>query len=373
MKKDLFRKAIVLAIIILFVGVVVVPSVMSRSSVNTQKKLAVMSVQNTWIVDDEGDGDFTFIQGAIDDPNVNEGDIIEVYSGTYNENVAVNKKLTIKGIDKEYPPNGDDTGKPVIDGGGSGDVVYINANEVNISNFMIQNNGIVWVDAGIDIQSDYNTISDNIISNNAVGIFIDESNSNNINNNIISNNRRGIHFWGGDLGSCFNVISRNTIKSNNVDGIYMNWFPGQMCMYNHIYYNNFINNTGGNAHDDCSYGFESDNIWDDGKGKGNYWDDYRQKYPEANGLWSKGIWDTPYNVPNLTGFGNPDATYDRYPLIWPYINSKSGSVDIQQNNQVNPQNNQQNILISSKRSFIGSQQSSNPLFFQIVQRLINIR
>jgi len=54
----------------------------------------------TIVVDANGNGDYTTIQAAIDAAAI--GDTIEVWSGTYSENVVVNKALTIKG-------NGTDT------------------------------------------------------------------------------------------------------------------------------------------------------------------------------------------------------------------------------------------------------------------------
>ncbi len=44
-------------------------------------------------VDDEGDGDFISMQTAID--AANPGDIIRVYSGTYNENIEIIKKTSL--------------------------------------------------------------------------------------------------------------------------------------------------------------------------------------------------------------------------------------------------------------------------------------
>jgi len=44
---------------------------------------------------------------------------------------------------------------------------------------------------------------------------------------------------------------------------------------------------------------------------GNYWDDYKEKYPEAEEIDECGIWDTPYSI-------NSDK--DNYPLIEPFEN-----------------------------------------------------
>ncbi|NIA11877.1 MAG: hypothetical protein GWP10_19660 [Nitrospiraceae bacterium] len=49
----------------------------------------------TWVVDDDGGADFTSIQAAVDAASA--GDTIEVRSGTYVENVDVDKRLTLVG------------------------------------------------------------------------------------------------------------------------------------------------------------------------------------------------------------------------------------------------------------------------------------
>ena len=49
----------------------------------------------TWTVDDDGPADFYTIQGAIN--AASPGDTIFVYSGTYYENVVVNKTVSLIG------------------------------------------------------------------------------------------------------------------------------------------------------------------------------------------------------------------------------------------------------------------------------------
>ncbi len=73
--------------------------------------------------------DYTKIQDAVDD--VDEGDTIFVYNGSYTENVWINNKdLTIEGEDREAT---------IIDGGGSGDCIRVDSADVIISGFTIQN------------------------------------------------------------------------------------------------------------------------------------------------------------------------------------------------------------------------------------------
>jgi len=48
---------------------------------------------------------------------------------------------------------------------------------------------------------------------------------------------------------------------------------------------------------------------------GNYWSDYKDKYPDAKETEDCGIWDTPYSMPY-----RPDSDNDNYPLMLPWEN-----------------------------------------------------
>lgn len=193
MQKDFFKKGMVLGIIILFVGAGVAPSISSESwqTKTTYGETPRASSVNvgTIIVDDEGDGNYTCIQDAID--NAHDEDIIEVYSGTYIENVVIDKQLTIAGIAEELG-SGDDIGKPIIDGGGKGDVVSLTSSYVKFSGFKVTNCGDKDINACIEINSDGNLITNNSMpSSSAYGISIAKSTRNTISYNDIANNRFG--------------------------------------------------------------------------------------------------------------------------------------------------------------------------------------
>ena len=72
--------------------------------------------------------EYPTIQAAID--AANSGDIIQVASGTYYEHVVVNKSLTLIGESRSTT---------IIDGNGTGIVVRINAPDVEIKGFTVQN------------------------------------------------------------------------------------------------------------------------------------------------------------------------------------------------------------------------------------------
>lgn len=203
---------IVFGIIILFIGVSIIPSIMS---IETQKITTVTKIQTTWIVDDEDDGNFTSIQEAIASTDVEPGDTIVVYSGTYVENVVVYKQLTLIGNDTELE-NGNDTGKPRIDGEGKGDVIKLTVDDCLIDSFDVTNSILSYLGHGINVLSKNNILRNNNISNSDSGIYIDHDSSNNtiFNNFIFSNLHDGIEPFGSN-----NNILGNVIKENQAAGI----------------------------------------------------------------------------------------------------------------------------------------------------------
>lgn len=75
------------------------------------EKVSADDGNTTIYVDDEGDGDYTSIQDAVN--NAVNGSTIYVYSGQYNESIVLSKKINLIGIENELD-SGDDTGKPII-------------------------------------------------------------------------------------------------------------------------------------------------------------------------------------------------------------------------------------------------------------------
>ncbi|HEC92394.1 MAG TPA: hypothetical protein ENI51_05290, partial [Candidatus Atribacteria bacterium] len=91
-----------------------------------------------YIVDDEGDGDYTSIQTAID--HANNGDTIMVFSGYYPENLCIEKEIFLIGIEEEFE-NGTDTGKPVVehwDWGGDFPAIDISTNNMTFFGFDVR-------------------------------------------------------------------------------------------------------------------------------------------------------------------------------------------------------------------------------------------
>lgn len=193
----------------------------------------------TIYVDEHGGKDYTSIQSAINAANTD--DTIYVYNGIYNENISISKTINLIGENKNTT---------IINGGGHEDVLYISADHINISDFTIQNGTVKLYSynqggVGIDVCSNYNSITNNIITSNPYyGIYIHNFNNNVIYSNNINNNGDGIMF--GESNN--NAISGNTIENNYQYGIYLstscqnNTISGNTITNNSIFLDNSCNN-----------------------------------------------------------------------------------------------------------------------------------
>ena len=285
------------------------------------------------------------------------GDTILVQSGVYNENVQIDKLLTLQG------QNQADT--VIVGTGGSTPhaVLTLAADAVKVSGFTIKSLSYsntsqyaygIWVEgdnciiSSNTIQNTYiglwgstptsttitentitgsikdgirfygssqNTISDNNITGNAVSGIAINGYQNTITNNSITNNFRGI-----GLGASYSVLFGNNIISNQESGIFLsgsqnaiaenNFADNKYGVYvtlqltgpmgNRIFHNNFIQNYY-NAFDNSSGLIE---VWDNGSvGGGNFWSDYQT---------------SPYIINN--------SNQDNYPLTQPLNTSSLGDL-----------------------------------------------
>jgi len=164
-----------------------------------------------------GKNNYSKIQDAINDAD--DGDIIFVYGSykPYYEHIVINSSITLIGENQQTT---------IIDGSQNGSVIQIQSDFVTIRGFTIQQSGYDFFyewDSGIVCKGiESCEISDNIIKNNYIGIYVT------LCNNIL--------------------IKNNTIFSNNIasDGI--------ICTY--TYYINISNNVfgvGSNTQRDALY------------------------------------------------------------------------------------------------------------------------
>jgi parallel beta-helix repeat protein len=151
-----------------------------------------------------GLGNFSTIQSAI--LAANPGDTIFVYNGTYNEVISVTETVSLIGESRD---------NTTIEGDGTGDLIYVLADYVNISGFTITSLPAQPGGIGVYIYSSAENchIANNSITNHVVGMYVG-SRFNTIVNNTISYNEKGIRLWGGN-----NQVANNTISFNQVYGM----------------------------------------------------------------------------------------------------------------------------------------------------------
>ncbi len=207
--------------------------------------------------------------------------------------------------------------------------IYIGEN----SSFnIVENNSIYFNNNGIDLEfSNSNNIYGNIIrSNEQFGISFIESSNNIVGKNMIQyGNGHGLNL----IESDDNLIEENIIEYNNESGASLFWSENNIITKNKfdhngplhiqlrsssfdniIYLNNFFNNS-------CNVSDLGANFWDF-KGKGNFWSDFEERYPDAKKIWLRGVWNTPYEIPN-------NDNKDHQPLIKQWPNSLSTPFNFQ--------------------------------------------
>lgn len=219
----------------------------------------------TITVDDDAPADFATILAALD--AASDGDTITVAAGTYTENVAVNKQVTLLGANFDVDPAGslDRGSESVIDG-----MVKIIADDITVNGFKLTNSYIEisnaynnalnvdisynilensnWAEGAIDlnggnrcnggyigyntisgasgygiqtIQNDDVTIEYNHVLNSLGFAAIDTGYSSGMGivihgNTITNSGGKGINYWAENGG----VITDNVITNSNYEAIY---------------------------------------------------------------------------------------------------------------------------------------------------------
>ena len=147
---------------------------------------------------------YQYIQDGVD--AAGKDDIVYVHCGIYYENIVIDKKINLIGQNRIAT---------IIDGCRVDNVVSLYSDGVVISDFTIKNaGGDTYIGkAGINVGSNNNVISRNVISNTYIGISLWNSTNNTVIQNTIRNVFYGIKFEIDETGRD-TKISQNTFFDN---------------------------------------------------------------------------------------------------------------------------------------------------------------
>ena len=203
----------------------------------------------------------------------------------------------------------------VLDGKGYtllGGISLAQVSNVTVKGFVITNTSMALQAPMIGIKLD-NTRNVMVVNNTITGIwsvlawnwgpytgiYVVGGNSNTITQNNLMYNLYGMEF----INTSHNLIVQNNITNHPTSSPYTTGIRFAGASNNTIYHNNFVNSTY------LAYVPNSINVWDDGY-LGNYWSDYKTKYPSAVQIGDSGVYNIPYSI---------DAqNIDRYPLTQPF-------------------------------------------------------
>lgn len=164
------------------------------------------------------------IQEGID--NASGGDTVFVYTGTYFENIIVDKPLHLIGENRT---------STIIDGGLDGDVLTVAADDVCVMNFSIQHSGdLMYQDKAVRITGNNCSFNDNIVAHSAGALYLSDSENCTIKDNMFYNCTHDI---------ILDQVTNSTITHNHITncrGVHLD-----ECVYNNICYNQIINTSSG--------------------------------------------------------------------------------------------------------------------------------
>jgi len=269
---------------------------------------------------------------------------------TISENIFTNN---LEGITLKESCNNLISGNNVTINQGNGIGISVNSN----SNVVSQNEVTDNEKDGVNVETSINnTINENsIVNNEGSGIFFSTiQDSNAIGNNITLNHGYGIRFENGPNGmvkgnyflknqegmlikkAFENTVTLNTISESNSWCIDIQ----EDSQNNTIYHNNFNNKItdglqvyiagtwtfpafdkphhSGEAMEPPKFIPGAFNAWDDGK-QGNYWSDYKTRYPFVFEIGNTGIGNIPFVINENNIDNHPFMT----PLIISNVNSSS--------------------------------------------------
>lgn len=149
-----------------------------------------------------------------------DGDVVELSGGPFVGSFVVERRITLRGT-------GAGDARPVLDGGGQGTVLTVNAAGAVIENLAIRNSArtdspfALWGDAGIAVRADGIAMRDLAVTGNDWGVlFFPGAGSSLAGSDVSDNSRDGVRIMGGRD----HLIDGNTIDRNatgvSIDAFY---------------------------------------------------------------------------------------------------------------------------------------------------------
>jgi parallel beta-helix repeat protein len=154
----------------------------------------------TYIVDDSGFANYGTIQEAV--VAASNGDTIYIKPGAYNEEIMLNKSLTLMPLTGETEP-------VILKGDGLETGITITSDGCSLEGMTFQD----FSGAAIYIQSGKNIVQDNVFQNANPAILVRGSDENLIAGNIITESQGAVALW---EDSSDNLVQENDISGCNV-------------------------------------------------------------------------------------------------------------------------------------------------------------
>lgn len=241
-------------------------------------------------------------KNVISDNLIKENKGNGVYLSHSTNNVIVNNEIKINsnvGVNISYSTSNIVTENQITENGGNG-IFLTDIKDSNIAkNNVTLNNG-----CGIGFGYGPNGIvKGNIISKNDIGIWISNAHDDTIIlNNVTENSGVAVYLEGDQKNN--QIYNNNFINNKILDGLQAN--IKRVWSYPGLYYQ-------GNQREAPPPKLVAGaaNYWDNGK-EGNYWSDYKTRYPNASGAGLVGAGNTPYVI--------NENNSDHHPLIIPIEN-----------------------------------------------------
>ena len=156
------------------------------------------------------------------------GDVVDLESGTYSGGVMIDKPLTLRG-----------TNWPVVDGGGSGTIIEIDAPDVTVEGLVIRGSGasLDHEDSGIKARGLRATLRNNRFEDVLFGIYLLGARDSIVSDNVIgakediyiANRGDGLRLWESERS----IVERNVVR-NGRDVVM--WFTDDIVLRdNEIY------------------------------------------------------------------------------------------------------------------------------------------